>query len=245
MSDKLNSEDIEFIVTSRILSACKACIDSLTKPSNLRKDLEKLLSAASNSDQQPTIRLSTIKAVSAYLVNHRDINKDGGDIWVFQILRGSRIHVAQAQRPKRNPELVARLDGIRRQLEEQEYLRMTANVGSYSNIMLNRKDQTGIFAAAVPGVRSGSTVAGPGDVKRELAAVNQQISVIINILFSGLGVGFAVGYASYTVTLEMGWRVLIGLAAAFFVMLAETWLFVFAGTRGRKKRLPQDLIKNQ
>ncbi|KAJ2886512.1 hypothetical protein FB639_001564 [Coemansia asiatica] len=108
--------------------------------------------------------------------------------------------------------------------------------------MLNRKDQTGIFAAAVPGVRSGSTVAGPGDVKRELAAVNQQISVIINILFSGLGVGFAVGYASYTVTLEMGWRVLIGLAAAFFVMLAETWLFVFAGTRGRKKRLPQDLV---
>ncbi|KAJ1818319.1 hypothetical protein LPJ56_003866 [Coemansia sp. RSA 2599] len=97
---------------------------------------------------------------------------------------------------------------------------------------------------AVPGVRTGRD-SGIGSVRQEMAAVNRQISVIINILFSGLGVGFAIWYVSYTLTSEMGWRILMGLAAAIFVILAETWLFVFAGTRGHKKRLPPGLQKTK
>ncbi|KAJ2888198.1 hypothetical protein IWW38_004984 [Coemansia aciculifera] len=96
-----------------------------------------------------------------------------------------------------------------------------------------------LLLPAVPGVRTGQA-ASFGSIKQEMGAANQQISVIINILFSALGVGFAVTYASYTLTPYIGYRILLGLGSAVLIILAETWLFVFAGSRGQKQRLGID-----
>ncbi|KAJ1850654.1 hypothetical protein LPJ57_008059 [Coemansia sp. RSA 486] len=242
--NNLGVADMEFVVTPRIQTACKACVAGLQKTSELRKDLEHLLSLSSDDDDLPvTVRLSTIRAVSEHLqaTNPTDqiISKDS--TWVHSILQGSHIYVAKPESPKRNPELVARLDKVRKLLEEREYMRMTANVSSHiSDGTLCERQEIKTMFPAVPGVRTGTQME-PGCLGKEMALVDKQVSVIINIVFSGLGVGFAVGYASYTLTSEMGWRILMALAAAVVVVLAETWLFVFAGTRGHKKRIPQNL----
>ncbi|KAJ1724235.1 hypothetical protein LPJ53_001510 [Coemansia erecta] len=225
--------ELEFDVTQRIRQACERCLATLHKSDGLHTDLKQVLSTDSNT---ATIRLSIIKAVSERLKTTSADSSE--DIWVHQMLRGSSIHIDKPEVKPRNPELVARLDKIRKQLEEQEYRRMTSNV-----VVAQQNGESDAMFPAVPGVRTGQNT-GAASIKQEMAAVNRQISVIINILFSAFGVGFAVWYASYTLTSEMGWRILMALAAAAVVVLAETWLFALSGTRGQKKRLPMGLQSN-
>ncbi|KAJ2782476.1 hypothetical protein GGI15_002906 [Coemansia interrupta] len=219
--------ELEFNVTQRIRQSCERCLVGLHKSDELHAELKQVLDTDSSA---ATIRLSTIKAVSERLkVASTD---SSGDIWIHQMLRGSSIHIDKPAIKPRNPELVARLDKIKKQLEEQEYWRMTSNIA-----VARQNGESDTMLPAVPGVRTGQET-GTASVKQEMAAVNRQISVIINIMFSAFGVGFAVWYASYTLTSEMGWRILMALAAAVVVVLAETWLFALSGTRGQKKRLP-------
>ncbi|KAJ1831087.1 hypothetical protein LPJ73_008160, partial [Coemansia sp. RSA 2703] len=195
--------ELEFDVTQRIRQACEKCIATLPKSDELCAKLKQVLKTDSST---ATIRLSTIKAVSERLRTTAD--DSSGDIWIHQILRGSSIHVDKPETKPRNPELVARLDKIKKQLEEQEYRRMTSNVA-----VAQQNGESDAMFPAVPGVRTGQET-GTVNIKQEMASVNRQISVIINILFSAFGVGFAVWYASYTLTSEIGWRILMALAAA-------------------------------
>ncbi|KAI7829269.1 endoplasmic reticulum-based factor for assembly of V-ATPase-domain-containing protein [Kickxella alabastrina] len=238
-----DSTDLKFLVTPRIQKACRQCVPSLPKSSKLRKELEGL-SRAKLEVEAATITLSNIKALSQQLTQLDHKPNDGSDIWIHQLLRGSRIHIEVPKPKPRNPELVARLNKIKQQLEEQEYMKMTANITPHAQTTAAGQSEAikmneSLFPA-IPGVRVGQS-AGNVSVKQEMAEVNQQISVIINILFSALGVGFAVSYASYALTSDIGWRILLGLGAAVVTILAETWLFVFASTRGQKKRLPGSL----
>ncbi|KAJ2805604.1 hypothetical protein H4R20_002025, partial [Coemansia guatemalensis] len=179
-----------------------------------------------------TIALADIRLLSQTL-REQNSESDEDNAWVHQLLQGSKIHVPQQPSPPRNPELVARLDRIKKQLEEQEYKRMTAGTTSLGS--QSAGDASTPFPA-VPGVRAGQA-ADAVSIKQEMKDINKTISAIVNIIFSALGVGFAVGYASYTLTSNIGWRVLMALAAAIVTALAESWLFAFAGSRGQKKRL--------
>ncbi|ORX73986.1 hypothetical protein DL89DRAFT_263986 [Linderina pennispora] len=173
--------------------------------------------------------LATVKAVSQHLL------AQGEEAWIHTLLRGSRIYIEKPKPKPRNPELEARLAKISRMLEEQEYKKMTDNV----QLKMHEKpggNNTTDLDTVVPGVRIGVS-AGPISAQQEMKEVNRQISVIANILFSALGVGFAVFYASYTLTSELGFRILLGLASAIIIAAAEAWLFAFSGSRGQKKRL--------
>ncbi|KAJ2828948.1 hypothetical protein IWW50_001113 [Coemansia erecta] len=182
------------------------------------------IGVADTAEPSMIISLAGVKLLSQELLK-------GGEsgAWIHQLLRGSKLHIEKPQPKPRNPELVARLDKIKRQLKEQEYQRMTVNVAQSAS-------KASEYLPAVPGVRAGQAT-GAVSMKQELRDANKTISAIINIIFSALGVGFAVGYASYTLTSEIGWRVLMALGAAIVTVLAETWLFVFSGTRGQKQRL--------
>ncbi|KAJ2783481.1 hypothetical protein H4R18_001690 [Coemansia javaensis] len=215
------SSSIEFVATLRIRQACAGAAGGGWADSG-----EAARIAAIGSGASDRISLADVEALSRRL---RAQGGAGGEPWVHQLLRGSRMHVAAPAPRERDPALDARLDKIRRQLEEQEYRRMTAGVVPLPAAAAEP-------LAAVPGVRTGQS-APPTAVKQELRDVNRAVSAIVNILFSAVGVGFAVGYASYAVTPEIGWRVLMALGAAAAIALAETWLYVFAGTRGQKKRL--------
>ncbi|KAJ2270136.1 hypothetical protein EV176_004394 [Coemansia sp. RSA 451] len=216
---------LQFRVTPHIRDACKQCLAALSKSRQKSPDLAQIVAiGTTGSTEQTTISLASVKGLSQELLKAGESNA-----WVHQLLRGSKIHIEQPQPTPRNPELVARLDKIKRQLEEHEYQRMTVNV------MPHGFKGTELLPA-VPGVRTGQA-SGVISMKQELRDANKTISVIINIIFSALGVGFAVGYASYTLTSELGWRVLMALGAALITILAETWLFVFSASRGQKQRL--------
>ncbi|KAJ2742453.1 hypothetical protein GGI20_004468 [Coemansia sp. BCRC 34301] len=231
--------DIRFVLTPRLQAACRKCQAGLSKSNPTRKEIMQAAKATLDYPQEnpATISLPSVKALSQHLQNN-SANDDV--VWVYQLLQGSRMHIEALPTKPRNPELVARLDKIKKQFEEREYKRMTAGVSMRTHGApvhgSTREASEDLLLPAVPGVRTGQA-ASFASIKQEMSAVDRQISVIINILFSALGVGFAVAYASYTLTPYIGYRILLGLGSAVLITLAETWLFVFAGTRGQKKRL--------
>ncbi|PIA16265.1 hypothetical protein COEREDRAFT_81459 [Coemansia reversa NRRL 1564] len=229
-----SADSLQFTVTPRIRAACKQCVEALPVAKRSTGALSRLSAIAETKQDNATttVALEDIRVLSQTLRDHNsECNKDNA--WVHQLLCGSKIYVAQQPPPQRNPELVARLDRIKKQLEEQEYKRMTAGSTSLGSQSIG---DTSTPFTAVPGVRAGQAVDAVS-IRREIKDVNKSISAIVNIIFSVLGVGFAVGYASYTLTSNIGWRVLMALAAAIVTALAESWLFAFAGSRGQKKRL--------
>ncbi|KAJ2493153.1 hypothetical protein IWW37_000803 [Coemansia sp. RSA 2050] len=236
MLDTHSAAEIRFVLTPHLQAACRKCNAALLKSSSALEEIVQAAEAKLDSDQAitATISLAGVKLLSQHLQGD---SADGKDVWVHQLLRGSRMYIEAPPAKPRNPELAARLDKIKKQLEEQEYKRMTASVSvRIRGIPAHSLPGDDLMLPAVPGVRTGQSP-GFGSIKQEMGAVNQQISVIINILFSALGVGFAVAYASYTLTPYIGYRVLLGLGSAMLIALAETWLFAFSGTRGQKKRL--------
>ncbi|KAJ2025568.1 hypothetical protein IWW57_003331 [Coemansia sp. S610] len=236
MLDTHSAAETRFVLTPRLQAACRKCNAASLEASSALGEIIQAAKAKLDRDQAPTatISLAGVKLLSQHLQSD---SANGKDVWVHQLLRGSRMHFEAPPAKPRNPELVARLDKIRKQLEEQEYKRMTAGVSVHvRGIPAHSLAGDDLVLPAVPGVRTGQSL-GFGSIKQEMGAVNQQISVIINILFSALGVGFAVAYASYTLTPYIGYRVLLGLGSAVLIALAETWLFAFSGTRGQKKRL--------
>ncbi|KAJ2525016.1 hypothetical protein GGI11_000394 [Coemansia sp. RSA 2049] len=248
-----SSPDLYFELTPRLHAACRMCIRVLPKNCERPKeiaDISKWKDNSKNSKASATkaISLSAIKTLSQLLRAHGKDKDTKEGFWVHQLLRESRIHIENPLRKPRDPALDARLDAIRRQLDEHEYRKMTANVTSFPSVSTenDKKSTAGSYAEtmfpAVPGVRVGQSM-GLATVRQDMKAANQQITVIINILFSALGVGFAVAYASYTLTDEIGWRVLLGLSAAVVMILAETWLFFFSATRGQKKRIQLSSFK--
>ncbi|KAJ2158695.1 hypothetical protein GGF46_003591 [Coemansia sp. RSA 552] len=221
--------DLHFELTSRLRTAC-AALKNVSLPDS--PAMTRLAHIGASTESNPeTISLADVKLLSQKL--RQDV-PEHDHVWVHQLLQGSKIHIDRPAPKPRNPELVARLDKIKRQLEEQEYLRMTSGVAPHGFKSGQSKEQSPF--PAVPGVRAGKS-AGAVSVRREMKDMNKAISTIVNILFSAAGVGFAVGYASYTLTPEIGWRVLMALGAAIVTILAEVWLFAFAGTRGQKTRV--------
>ncbi|KAJ1667041.1 hypothetical protein IW140_002253 [Coemansia sp. RSA 1813] len=243
-----SSSDLYFELTPQLYDACRKCIRMLPKTCAKPKEIADISKSKQSTVPSTTvISLSGIKTLSQLLRAHGK-GKENSGFWVHQLLRGSRIHIDKPEKKPRDPALDARLDAIRKQLEEYEYQKMTANVVSPSLAYAQSDNKStadsraeSLFPA-VPGVRVGRS-ARHASFKQDMKAANQQISVIINILFSALGVGFAVAYASYTLTDEIGWRVLLGLLAAVVIVLAETWLFVLSGSRGQKKRLELSFFK--
>ncbi|KAI8323051.1 hypothetical protein GQ54DRAFT_296999 [Martensiomyces pterosporus] len=235
--------ELLFVVTPRIQRACLDCLVDLPEESACRQEIERVSKTRFKTSEEyakESISLAAIKAVSQHSLAQSANDREGA--WIHQLLQGSRIYIEKPAPRPRNPELVARLDKIKRQLEEREYKRMTANVRAsmYDSHSGSKTRMGDVFMPAVPGVRIGES-SGQMSLQQEMKAVNQQVSVIVNILFSALGVGFAVSYASYTLTSEIGWRILLGLFAALVTILAETYLFSFAGSRGQKKRLKVSL----
>ncbi|KAJ2548409.1 hypothetical protein EV175_004841 [Coemansia sp. RSA 1933] len=226
--------DLYFELTPQLCEACRKCIRVLPKRCAKPKE------SADISKSKQSIAVISLTGIKTLLQLLRIHGKDDNKFWVQQLLRGSRIHIDEPEKKPWDPALDARLNSIKKQLEEHEYRKMTLNIAASSSLLAevqsdNKSAAESLFPA-VPGVRVGQS-AGLASVRQDMKAVNQQISVIINILFSVLGVGFAVAYASYTLTDEIGWRVLLGLLAALAIVLAETWLFAFSGTRGQKKRI--------
>ncbi|KAJ1657590.1 hypothetical protein IWQ61_003044 [Dispira simplex] len=119
-----------------------------------------------------------------------------------QILTGTAVYFPRLEKKPRNPQLEAQLESIRTELAQKEYIRMVQHVS------LNEKYRVG------------------SDFARDMAQVNQNLLIIVNILFSIAAVFATVFYTSTTLSSDFAVRVLLGMCASLSVGGAEVWLYV-------------------
>ncbi|KAG5456853.1 MAG: endoplasmic reticulum-based factor for assembly of V-ATPase-domain-containing protein [Olpidium bornovanus] len=104
--------------------------------------------------------------------------------WVHELLQGSSVYVAPRIKQKRSPSLVARLDQITVANAHAEYARMVAAVANP-----NDYETAGMQA----------------NERLEVKAMEKEITAIINILFTIVGVFVAVYWTSPHVTNDVGY----------------------------------------
>ncbi|KAK9367245.1 endoplasmic reticulum-based factor for assembly of V-ATPase-domain-containing protein [Lipomyces kononenkoae] len=116
-----------------------------------------------------------------------------------KLLTGTQIYIPPKPEKKTDPEYEARMKRLRARLQEQEYQEM--------------------IASAVPELSS--SFLEPFEKKE----FKQQISVIINVMFSVVSVGFAVWTWGGS-GLGTGQRLLLSMFAALVVLVAEVTLYL-------------------
>ncbi len=140
--------------------------------------------------------------------------EDSPDNYVFSLIKGSRLHYSLQLpiRPPRSKELQERLQGIQNDLDNQAYLEMTKGVQSGcstdSSKILKSSDQSN------------------SSLGQELRAANAQLSAAINVFLSMAAVFTAAFYFGDQVTSDTGLRVLLALAGAWVVGIAEGYFFL-------------------
>jgi hypothetical protein len=156
------------------------------------------------------IPLELIEELSRHMLGYeRRIGKslETSQYWLHELVRGSRIYTPPAlPEPTRNPELMARLERIRIAQENQEYARMVGHI---------------VPASTLPGGASA-----PITEAEEWQQSKRQLTAIVNVLFSMVGVFVAVFWVTDMVTDDLAYRVLWSLLASFIVAAAEIWLYV-------------------
>ncbi|KAK9478050.1 endoplasmic reticulum-based factor for assembly of V-ATPase-domain-containing protein [Lipomyces japonicus] len=118
---------------------------------------------------------------------------------LINLLKGSSVYVPPKPEKKKDPEYEARMNQLRVRLQEQEYQDM--------------------IASTVPELST--SFLEPFETKE----FKQQISVIINVLFSVISVGFA-AWTWGGASLNTGKRLLLSLFAAVVVLIAEVVLYM-------------------
>ncbi|XP_056414704.1 transmembrane protein 199 [Hyla sarda] len=134
---------------------------------------------------------------------HTLLRERGSHMYLHELLEGSEIHLPVVELPKRNPELVARLEKIKAKLANEEYKRITKNVSSQCS-------QHGTLS----------------DLGRQVRPLKKIIITIFNFLVT-VAAAFACTYiGSQYVFTESAARVLSSVIVASFVGLAELYVLV-------------------
>ncbi|KAK9361614.1 endoplasmic reticulum-based factor for assembly of V-ATPase-domain-containing protein [Lipomyces starkeyi] len=149
---------------------------------------------------------SNVKALSteSSFVTHNLLGKLAlalnSDEYTFtKLLTGTQIYIPSKPEKKADPEYDARMNRLRARLQEQEYQEM--------------------IASAVP--QLSSSFLEPFEKKE----IKQQISVIINIMFSVVSVAFAMWTWGGS-SLNTGQRLLLSMLAGLVVLVAEVALYM-------------------
>ncbi|XP_038058669.1 transmembrane protein 199-like [Patiria miniata] len=151
-----------------------------------------------NPEETPSIPFSTIRKLHKYLESD---GKPG--MYLHQLMEGSEVFFPPLPQPKRNPELVARLERLRAEQANREYQQMTKSVSN--NIAGN------------------SPI---GNVGQELKSVQGQLMNVFNVFLTIVG-AFVFGFmAMYYAGQSLTARVLCGLAVALVVATADLYFLI-------------------
>lgn len=132
-----------------------------------------------------------------------------GDVLLRSLLAGCRMVLPAPTQPARNPELEARCQRLRNELQEKEYQSMVNNVCSKP------------------------TVASDVNMAKELREVNAQLVEVAQMVFSVVA-AFAFGFVAASMSSssssssasDLSRQILSGLAAAAVVFIAEIYFLV-------------------
>ncbi|KAK9390635.1 endoplasmic reticulum-based factor for assembly of V-ATPase-domain-containing protein [Lipomyces mesembrius] len=137
-------------------------------------------------------------------VTHNSLGKlalvlNSSEYTFSKLLTGTQIYIPSKPEKKTDPEYDVRMNRLRARLQEQEYQEM--------------------IASAVP--KLSSSFLEPSEKKE----IKQQISVIINIMFSVVSVAFAMWTWGGS-SLNTGKRLLLSMLASLVVLVAEVTLYM-------------------
>lgn len=136
---------------------------------------------------------------------HEILREKDSPVYLHELLEGSEIHLPAVEIPKRNPELVARLEKIKAKLANEEYQRITKNISCQAG-------KRGTLA----------------DLSREVRPVKTIVITVFNF-FVTIAAAFACTYigSQYLFT-DAAARVLASVIVASLVGLAELYVLVRA-----------------
>lgn len=78
----------------------------------------------------------------------------------------------------------------------------------------------------IPGAENASVTRMQATERQEMNTAKNQITAIVNIMFTIVAVFVAVYWISPSVTDDIGYRILLSLSFCVIVGIAETWLYI-------------------
>jgi len=147
-----------------------------------------------------TINLNDIKWLNKKLVEKRNMDADL-NLYLHELLTGSRLVLPKNEILERNPELEARCVRLRLEQEARVYNAMTKNVDSSRTKL-------------------------PEDtISYQIKQINRQLIAVVQFVVS-IAAGFAFGFIGVELMigeLDFGFRLLLGILCALIIALAEIY----------------------
>ncbi|XP_078598302.1 vacuolar ATPase assembly protein VMA12-like isoform X1 [Branchiostoma floridae x Branchiostoma japonicum] len=190
------------VCTDRILEAIDAVLSKPDLPGDLQKELGRYKDSHS-SDKPGNIPFQTVQKLQERL-------EDGEKKqYLHELLEGSDVFFPPVETPPRNPELVARLERLKREQENRQYAQMTRDMG--------KKPGQGALSDFGSEEDGDDDNVSPKEVKVYLMAlINFMVSVAAAFTFGYVGSEYAFG-ASVTL------RVMTGIILATMVAMADIY----------------------
>ncbi|GBP13170.1 Transmembrane protein 199 [Eumeta japonica] len=162
----------------------------------IKTEAEEILN---NDKDELFLVISDLQWLSIYLQKMREENVN--NVYLHDLLIGSRVEIPENELLKRNPDLEARCVKLRAQQEAREYRKMTKSV---DNVRIKFPEDTIAYQLK--------------HLNRQLIAVGQFIiSIFAGFLFGFRGIELMIG------TLDFGFRLLLGVMCALIITLAEIY----------------------
>ncbi|KAJ6641269.1 Transmembrane protein [Pseudolycoriella hygida] len=147
-----------------------------------------------------TINLNDVKWLNKKLTEKRNVDADF-DVYLNELLSGSRLMLPKNEILERNPELEARCVRLRLEQEARVYNAMTKNVDSSRTKL-------------------------PEDtISYQIKQINRQLIAVAQFIFS-IAAGFAFGFIGVELivgNLDFGFRLMLGIFCALIIALAEIY----------------------
>ncbi|XP_002731814.1 vacuolar ATPase assembly protein VMA12-like [Saccoglossus kowalevskii] len=188
---------VQVILTPKIQRAIETILTSEELSDKFRAEIEKFTPVDSKYDEENSrgIPFETVRKC------HQHMTKDYNPLYLHELLDESDIYFPPLPKPKRNPELVARLERLKAQQANREYKQMTKGV---DNQIIGSQNTFAEFGTELRSVK-----------KQVLAVFNSFVTVICAFVF-----GYMAAYYTYQPT---AFCILVGLIMSTIVALADIY----------------------
>jgi len=174
--------------------------DLNSKPTSKSQAIKRKRLQKEKQRSRLTIGLNDIKWLNQKLVEKRNADAEF-NVYLHELLSGSRLVLPKNEIKERNPELEARCVRLRLEQEARMYNAMTKNVDSSRTKL-------------------------PEDtISYQIKQINRQLIAVAQFIFS-IAAGFAFGFIGVELMigdLDFGFRLLLGILCALIIALAEIY----------------------
>ncbi|XP_077996260.1 vacuolar ATPase assembly protein VMA12-like [Glandiceps talaboti] len=165
-------------------------------PVKLKSKLETFSSNKQNEEVQ-SIPFDTVQLC------HHQLTKDGtSSLYLHELLDDSDVYFPPLPKRQRNPELVARLERLKREQEEKEYKRMTKGI----NTETLKKSTFAEFGAEVRSVK-----------KQLMTVFNSFLTVICAFVFGYMAASYSHQPVALCILVGILLSTIVGIADLYFI----------------------------